>query len=37
MMFFLPKHLYQAMNRLGFPAPVNGNGGDPEKGALVAQ
>jgi len=37
MMFFLPKHLYQAMNRLGFPAPVEGNGGDPGKGTRVSQ
>lgn len=37
MMFFLPKHLYQAMHRLGFPAPGEGNGGDPKKGPVLSQ
>jgi ADP-heptose:LPS heptosyltransferase len=37
MMFFLPKHIYQAMHRLGFPAPVEGNGENPVKSTPVSQ
>jgi ADP-heptose:LPS heptosyltransferase len=37
MMFFLPKHIYQAMHRLGFPAPVEGSGENQVKSTPVSQ